>query len=113
MRGGTYLTGETVPSGYPGTGWLVDNLPNSECSTERPLITQDNVNEILGVDNWSCLNNYPNGLHVINVPSNFVVQSPVIAVDKLDVKYFINETVPSGGAATVWLQSDFSKTYCP
>ena len=107
-----YYSGDTVPQGRYATGWLQSNLPNNDCSASQPEITQSDINSILGNANWSCLTQYPTGVKVKSVPSNFVVNSPVIFVDKNDVRYYKGETVPSGGAATVWFANEISGA-CP
>lgn len=108
-----YEAGETVPAGGYATGWLQSDLPSGTCSTIQLQISQEDINEILGVGNWSCLANYPNGVSVQNVPSNFSVRSPLVFIDKLDVRYSSGESVPGGGLATGWLQGNLSLSQCP
>ena len=108
-----YYPGDTVPSGGYATGWLQENLPNSNCSTLQPEITQDIINEVLGSGNWYCLTQYPTGVKVQSVPANFVVASPVLYVDKNDIRYYKGDTVPSGGLATVWFPNEIPTSECP
>jgi hypothetical protein len=75
--------------------------------------TKESIDTLLGVDNWSCLRTFENGIKVKNVPQNFVVQTPWVAVDKENVRYNPNQTVPSGGLATLWLYNNLPRNQCP
>ncbi len=110
-RTGVYKPGQTVPQGQPGTGWLSQRLPNNPCSTDRPYISRDKLNSMLGEGNWTCLPGFQNGIIVYSMPQNFIVESPIITVDIQSGVYWPGEAVPAGGGATVWLQSNFSE--CP
>jgi tetratricopeptide (TPR) repeat protein len=110
---GTFRTGETIPGGYPGTGWISGRLTENNCPTSRSPITQENINALFGEGNWYCLDGFPNGIYVKTISTSFDVQPPIIAVDKNNGKYCYEDTVPGGGAATVWLHSDISSDQCP
>lgn len=108
-----YYQGEIVIGNGYATGWLENNLPNNTCSLEQPQLTQASINELIGVGNWYCLGNYPTGVKVRNVPSGFIVQSPAIMVDKNNIRYYKGQSVPSGGAATVWFANNIPQSECP
>lgn len=112
---GEFTIGQSVPSGGPATGWLQDDLLDSGCLTDidRLPLTPEEVDAELGANNWHCVNGPSNGFNVINVPNNFVVQYPLISVEKNDVVYSPDEAVPSGGRATVWFSRDLPRDQCP
>jgi hypothetical protein len=108
-----YYQGEVVTGNGYATGWLENNLPNNTCSSERPMLTQMSINELIGVGNWYCLEDFPTGVKVRNVPSGFTVQPPAIMVDKNNIRYYEGQGVPSGGAATVWFANSVPSSECP
>lgn len=108
-----YYQGDIVLGNGYATGWLENNLPNNTCSLEQPQVTQASINGLIGAGNWYCLTDYPTGVKVRNVPSGFVVQSPAIMVDKNNIRYYKGQSVPSGGAATVWFANNVPQSECP
>jgi hypothetical protein len=109
----SYQEDDPVPAGLPATGWLYRSLPDNPCSVERPNITQSDLNQIFGAGNWSCLGGFREGISVESIPAGYVVDSPVSAVDQYDTKYFLDEAVPSGAPAVVWLQNYLDEAQCP
>lgn len=112
---GRYTIGQTVPAGGHATGWLQNNLLNSECvaQVDRSPLTGSELDQILGGNNWYCVSGLPNGFTVVDMPANFVVRSPIIAVDKQEGKFGKGETVPGGGMATVWFFRELPSNQCP
>ena len=108
-----YYAGETVLGGGYATGWLENNLPNNNCSMEQPQITRTAIDQLLGTGNWYCLDNYPTGVKVRDVPTGFIVQTPAIMVDKNNIRYYKGQSVPSGGPATVWFANALPNSECP
>lgn len=108
-----YLPGDRVPSGGTATGWLQSDLPNNRCSLTQPDITKSDIDTILGIGNWYCLEKQPTAVIVRDVPLNFVVQSPAIYIDKNDVRYYKDDKVPSGGTATLWFSNEIPTGDCP
>jgi len=108
-----YLPGDAVPSAGPATGWLQNDLPNSNCSIAQQNITKDDIDAVLGKDNWSCLDQQPTAVRVRDVPSNFVVQNPALYIDKNDIRYYKGDIVPSGGTATLWFSNEIPSGDCP
>lgn len=107
-----YYPGNRVPDTTLATGWLAAELPNSTCTTQTRPIAREEVDALLGANNWKCLNDFPNGISIWNVPQNFAVQYPLGSVDKLDNRYFLGDMVPAGDLATGWLQNDISRDEC-
>ncbi len=108
-----YYQGDIVIGNGYATGWLENNLPNNTCSLEQPQLTQASINGLIGAGNWYCLTDYPTGVKVRNIPSSFVVQSPAIMIDKNNIRYYKGQSVPGGGAATVWFANNISQSECP
>ncbi len=108
-----YYPGDSVPSGGYATGWLESIIPNNTCSLTQPDISQNDINTIFGNGNWSCLTQYPTGIKVVNFPKNYTVESPVVYIDKLDVRYYKGQIVPSGGSATAWFPNEIPTNECP
>jgi hypothetical protein len=111
-RSGFYYEGDTVPETGYATGWLVMNLPNNQCLTSQPRVTQADINQLLGTGNWACLLQFPTGVLAKNTPPNFIVQSPAMFVDKDNVRYYKGMSVPSDGPATVWFPANIASE-CP
>ena len=109
----SFPVGAVVPQGSYATGWLEGELPNNKCSLFQPKVTMREIDMLLGKGNWSCLSQYPNGVRVENVPSNLIVNSPIILVDKNNVRYYKGEKVQSGNVATVWFANEISLSECP
>jgi hypothetical protein len=107
-----YYFGENVPGGGLATAWLQDELPNNVCTEAQPIISRNDIDALFGSSNWYCLSDTPNGIKVRNVPSDFVVQSPVALLDKLDIRYKKGDVVPSNGPATAWLQGNYPQDQC-
>jgi hypothetical protein len=113
-RSNFYYEGETVPdAGYYATGWLVGNLPNNSCSLEQVQITSEIINGLFDAGNWQCLKQFPTGVLVRNMPSGYVVQTPVIYIDKDDARYYQGENVPASGPATIWFPGNIPSDQCP
>lgn len=108
-----YYAGATVTGGGYATGWLLSNLPENNCSLTQPEITKLAIDQLVGTGNWQCLEQYPTGVKVSNVPSGFTVQSPAIFVDKDMKRYYKGDAVPSGGPATVWFPNEVPFSECP
>lgn len=113
-----YTIGDTVSGSGSATIWLEGILPSDEC----PNLTHDTtpimpnksaLDSVLGIGNWRCLDNIENAVIVLNIPNEFLVQSPVSSVDKNGQKYGLGQYVPPGGEATIWLQFSLSKGICP
>lgn len=88
-------------------------MPNNPCETQQRNITREEVDAIVGVGNWRCQSQTPNGISIWNVPQNFVVQFPLSTVDKLDSRYYLGDVVPSNDLATGWLQGEILRDECP
>lgn len=108
-----YYEGDLVPvAGHYATGWLASALPNNTCSMVKPNATRSEIDRMFGIGNWHCLPDYPTGIRVVDMPSRFVVQRPVMFVDKGTTRYYHGEPVPEGGPATVWFPANISSE-CP
>ena len=108
-----YYQGDIVIGNGYATGWLENNLPNNTCSLDQPQLTISSLDSLIGTGNWYCLENYPTGVKIRDVPESFIVQSPASMVDKNNIRYYKGQTVPSGGAATVWFGNEIPKNECP
>jgi hypothetical protein len=75
--------------------------------------TREYIDQLLGLGNWACIQGFPNGIKVRNLPPNFIVREPWIQVDRSDKPYFTGETVLGGGVATVWLPNISRIDNCP
>lgn len=111
--GVTYDLNEIMPGGGPATLWLTDPISVDNCPVPINYLTKTGIDQLIGANNWSCLNDYKNGINVKNVPSEFVVGIPWEAADKNGQKYNFGDIVPSGGPATFWLQSALAREECP
>lgn len=110
---GFYYPGNIVPDGGLATGWLDGPLPNNPCETQQRNIAREEVDALVGIGNWRCQSQTPNGISIWNVPQNFVVQFPLSSVDKLDNRYYLGDVVPSNDLATGWLQGEILRDECP
>ncbi len=109
-----YQVGEQVPGGKLGTGWLVSELPNSSCTSERPIVNSQIIDNLLGQGKWKCVGgNQPSGADLAVVPSNFVVQRPINFVDSNAQRYYQGENVPEGAFARIWFSNDIPQNECP
>jgi len=109
-----YQVGEQVSGGRLGTGWLVDELPNSSCSPEKPDVNSKIIDNLLGQGKWKCVGgNQPSGADLAVVPSNFIVQRPINFVDSNGQRYYQGEIVPEGVFARIWFGNDIPQNECP
>jgi len=109
-----YQVGEHVSGGRLGTGWLVDELPNSSCSPEKPDVNSKIIDNLLGQGKWKCVGeNQPSGADLAIMPSNFIVQRPINFVDSNGQRYYQGEIVPEGVFARIWFGNDIPQNECP
>lgn len=93
---------QVIPTATP-TGSTQPTTAPVPQATQRSL-TQADVDGILGVGNWFCFPDRQDGIGVVNLPSSFVVQSPLEYVDTHTGSYTVGQVVPVIGGATAQLQ---------
>ncbi|WJW70110.1 hypothetical protein OZ401_004613 (plasmid) [Candidatus Chlorohelix allophototropha] len=111
MWTGSYKEGDTTVTTAGATAFLQRILPKSECPYLPPPVPasvaqtpiQSQLNTIFGTGNWYCLPDYATSAIVKKLPANYIVQYPVISVDKDGLKYGPNDSVLGGNNATLWL----------
>ena len=123
ISGYTFTVGQTAGGVAGGTAYLQTVIPHNQCPynqqaalaewgqlMQKPL-TRELIDSMLGPGNWYCLDQ-TNALRINDVKPQQIVQYPLIAIDKDNVKYPVGELVPAGGKATAWIQMVLPTSEC-
>lgn len=84
------------------------NYPTAPIS----IITNSDINNLLGTGNWFCLPDIQDAIGVIQFPQGFVVKHPIGNIDSSGGKYNEGEIV-RGTSGTAWLISSLPLSECP
>jgi hypothetical protein len=76
-------------------------------------VTQAQLNTLFGLGNWFCMPDRNDIIGVKSLPTNFLVQSPIIRIDNPDGVYRDQQVVPGNWGSSVYLQEALQASECP